>query len=123
MTPKEQSRLQVLNSLAAEHMTLDQAAELMGVPPRDVRRILAAYHERGAAALAHSHRGLRPSNAAPEGLATDVVHLARTRYAGAGPGDDPLTIGLDSTVYETFGLAEEGAQRHNCAGVLMVRLR
>ena len=33
LTPKEQSRLQVLNSLAAEHMTLDQAAELMGVIP------------------------------------------------------------------------------------------
>ena len=82
LTPKEQSRLQVLNSLAAEHMTLDQAAELMGVTPRHVRRILAAYRERGAEALAHGHRGRRPTNATPEGLATDVVHLARTRYAG-----------------------------------------
>ena len=34
LTPKEQSRLQVLNSLAAEHMTLDQATELMGVTSR-----------------------------------------------------------------------------------------
>ena len=40
LTPKEQSRLQVLNSLAAEHMTLDQAAELMGVTSRHTRRIL-----------------------------------------------------------------------------------
>ena len=30
LTPKEQSRLQVLNSLAAEHMTLDQAARVDG---------------------------------------------------------------------------------------------
>ena len=45
LTPKEQSRLQVLNSLAAEHMTLDQAAELMGVTSRHTRRILAAYRE------------------------------------------------------------------------------
>ena len=82
MTPKEQSRLQVLNSLAAEHMTLDQAAEVMGVSPRHARRILAAYRENGAAALAHGHRGRRPANATPEGLATDVVQLARTRYAG-----------------------------------------
>ena len=29
LIPKEQSRLQVLNSLAEEQMTLDQAAELM----------------------------------------------------------------------------------------------
>ena len=82
LTPKEQSRLQVLNSLAAEHMTLDQAAELMGVTSRHTRRILAAYRERGAAALAHGHRGRRPVNATPEALVVDVAHLARTRYAG-----------------------------------------
>ena len=82
LTPKEQSRLQVLNSLVAEQMTLDQAAEVMGVTPRHARRILAAYRERGAAALAHGHRGRRPTNATPEGLVADVVHLARTRYAG-----------------------------------------
>ena len=82
LNPKEQSRLQVLNSLAAEHMTLDQAAKLMGVTQRHTRRILAAYRERGAAALAHGHRGRRPTNATPERLANDVVHLARTRYAG-----------------------------------------
>ena len=31
LNPKEQARLQVLNSLRDEHMTLDQAATLMGV--------------------------------------------------------------------------------------------
>ena len=82
LTPKEQSRLQVLNSLAAEHMTLDQAAELMGVTSRHTRRILAAYRERGAAALAHGHRGRQPVNATPEALVVDVAQLARTRYAG-----------------------------------------
>ena len=43
--------------------------------------------------------------------------LVRAWAAGAGPGDDPLTIELDSTVRETYGLAKEGAQRHNYAGV------
>ena len=42
--------------------------------------------------------------------------LARAWSAGAGPGDGPLTIDLDSTVCETYGLAKEGAQRHNYAG-------
>ena len=42
--------------------------------------------------------------------------LARAWAAGAGPGNDPLTINLDSTVCETYGLAKEGAQRHNHAG-------
>ncbi len=65
--------------------------------------------------------------------------MARAWGAGAGPGDEPLAIDLDSSVCETYGLAKEGAQRHNYAGqrgyhpllaiaagtgdVLMVRLR
>ena len=82
MTQKEQTRLQVLNSLMADHMTLEQAATLMGASARHTRRILAAYRRDGAAALAHGNRGRRPANATPDPLATDVVLLARTRYEG-----------------------------------------
>jgi hypothetical protein len=32
--------------------------------------------------------------------------------AGAGPGDGPLTIDLDSTICETYGLKKEGAKHH-----------
>ncbi len=83
MTQKEQARLQVLNSLLTEHMTLDRAATLMGVSPRHTRRILAAYQEKGVAAVAHGHRGRRPGNETPDALVAGVVRLARTRYAGA----------------------------------------
>ena len=83
LTQKEQARLQVLNSLLAEHMTLDQAAKLMGVTTRRTRRILAAYREKGAASLAHGHRGRRPANATPDAVVAGVVRLARTRYEGA----------------------------------------
>ncbi len=83
MTPKEQTRLQVLGSLLAEHMTLDQAATLMGVSTRHTRRLLAAYQEKGAAAVAHGHRGRGAPNATPKAVAYGVVHLARTKYLGA----------------------------------------
>ena len=82
-TPKEQARLQVLNSLLADHMTLDQAATLMGVSPRHTRRMLAVYQERGAVALAHGHRGRKPANSIPEATRSRVVHLAATIYEGA----------------------------------------
>ena len=64
--------------------------------------------------------------------------LARAWKAGAGPGDAPLTIDLDSTICETYGLAKEGARHHGYTGsrgyqllavaagtgdVLMARLR
>ena len=34
--------------------------------------------------------------------------LARAWAAGAGPGDAPLAIDLDSTIYEAYGMAKEG---------------
>ena len=42
--------------------------------------------------------------------------LAQAWAAGAGPGDGPLTIDLDSTICETYGLAKEGARRHGYTG-------
>ena len=42
--------------------------------------------------------------------------LDRAWSAGAGPGDAPLTIDLDSTICETYGLAKEGAQHHGYTG-------
>ena len=42
--------------------------------------------------------------------------MAQAWSAGAGPSDDPLTIYLEPTVCVTYGLAKEGAQRHNYAG-------
>ena len=38
--------------------------------------------------------------------------LAGAWAAGAGPGDAPFTIDLDSTILETYGLAKEGARDH-----------
>ena len=84
LTQREQARLQVLNSLLAEHTTLDQAATLMGVSTRHTRRILAAYREEGAAALAHGHRGRRaPNTTSEETTRSEVLRLAQTRYPDA----------------------------------------
>jgi len=43
--------------------------------------------------------------------------LARAWAAGAGPGSSPLTIDLDSTICETYGLAKEGATGFAYTGV------
>ncbi len=42
--------------------------------------------------------------------------LARSWAAGAGPGEAPLTIDLDSTLCETYGLAKEGARQPGYSG-------
>ena len=83
MHQQEQARLQVLNSVLAEEITIGQAAELMDLSERHARRLLAAYRELGAEALAHGNRGRRPHNAVPEAVAAAVARLAATRYPGA----------------------------------------
>ena len=82
LNQREQARLQVLNSLLAKHMTVDQAATLMGVSTRHAWRLLVAYRKEGAAALAHGHRGRRAPNTTPEKTKAKVLGLARTRYSG-----------------------------------------
>ena len=42
--------------------------------------------------------------------------LAQAWKTGAGPSDGPLTIDLDSTICETYGLAKEGARHHGYTG-------
>ena len=81
LNQREQARLQVLISLLAKHMTIEQASVLMGVSIRQAWRILAAYRKEGAAAIAHGHRGRRAPNATSEETKAAVLHLARTRYA------------------------------------------
>ena len=42
--------------------------------------------------------------------------VSRAWAAGTGPGEGPLTIDLDSTMCETYGLAKEGARHHGYTG-------
>ena len=41
---------------------------------------------------------------------------ARPRWPRPGPGDGPLTIDIDSTICETYGLNKEGARHHGYTG-------
>ncbi len=83
LNQKELAGLSVLNSVLEYQVPIADAAELLGVSPRHARRMLAAYRERGAAALAHGNRGRRPHNATSPGEAAAVVQLATERYEGA----------------------------------------
>ena len=67
---KEQTRLQVLNSVLEHQVTIDEATEVLAVSGRHLWRILAAYRKEGAAALAHGNRGRRPVNTSQKGSGT-----------------------------------------------------
>jgi transposase len=79
---KEQKRLVVLNQVETGKLMVREAAKVLGLSPRHVRRILAAYREEGAQALAHGNQGRKPHNALGDGMKGQVLGLAQTTYAG-----------------------------------------
>lgn len=82
LSAKEQNRLLVLNGVLERQWTVAEAAQLLGVSERHTWRVLAAYGEEGAAALAHGNRGCSPPNATPAGIREQVISLASDRYQG-----------------------------------------
>lgn len=82
LNQKEQKRLMVLNRVMSGHASATEAAELLELSVRQVRRILAAYREEGAAALAHGNRGRAPLHTLAPALRQRVAELAQSTYAG-----------------------------------------
>ncbi len=82
MTTLEQRRLSVLVDVEAGRLGPAGAAELLGISVRQLRRVRAAYRERGVQALIHGNRGRPPANTLAGALAPRVVELATTTYAG-----------------------------------------
>lgn len=82
LTRSEQRRLLVLNHLLSGALVNSQAANLLGISVRQVRRLRRRYEAEGAAALPHGNRGRRPVHALDPKVAAQVVELAKTKYAG-----------------------------------------
>jgi transposase len=80
--PRTQRRLHVLNHVLAGALTAAQAAQLLELSLRQVRRLLAHYRADGVAALVHGNRGRPPPNRLAPELRVRLVELASSTYAG-----------------------------------------
>lgn len=76
----EQKRLFVLNRVNDGQLTAVEAAQLLDLSVRQVRRILAAYRKEGAAALAHGNRGHKPVHAISAEMRQRIVDFATSKY-------------------------------------------
>jgi len=57
LSREEQKRLKVLNQVERGEVVGWEAAQVLGVSLRHIRRLLGAYRKEGAQALAHGNRG------------------------------------------------------------------
>ena len=78
----EQKRVLVLPRLLVGQLTAAEAAVLLSLSERQVRRLCAAYRKEGEARLAHGNRGRKPVQAISEEVRSQVIELATTTYAG-----------------------------------------
>ena len=82
MTDRDQMRIVTLNRVLAGTMSGVAAAEQLGLSVRQLRRVLAAYRDQGAAAIPHRNRGRPPAHATAPAVRERVAELSRTTYAG-----------------------------------------
>ncbi|MDM8000523.1 MAG: ISNCY family transposase [Dehalococcoidia bacterium] len=72
----------VLREMDAQRMTAVEASRSLGLSERQVRRLLAAYRQEGAAAVVHGNRGRTPTNALTPDVRQTILDLAQTTYVG-----------------------------------------
>jgi transposase len=78
----EQKRALVLNQVLEGRLRQHEAALVLGLSVRQVKRLTARYRVVGPAGLVHGNRGRRPWQAVAPDLAAQVIALAQRRYAG-----------------------------------------
>lgn len=85
MSKRELTRLEVMQRLKDKRLTQKEAAQMLGLSTRQVKRLWRAYREKGAPGLVSARRG-KPSN---NRLDTDVVQkaldLIKAKYDDFGP--------------------------------------
>jgi transposase len=85
MSERELSRLEVIQRVGSKRLTQREAASLLKLSVRQVKRLLRAYRQRGASALQSKRRGRPSNNRLPEELVCRVSELLRSRYPDFGP--------------------------------------
>jgi transposase len=81
LTQKEQLRLKVVSEVQAGRRTVAEAAEVLHLSQRHVRRLRAGLERDGAAAFMHGNRGRPPPWRISDELRARVAELGGSRYA------------------------------------------
>jgi transposase len=85
MSGKEVSRLEVMQRMKSKSLSQREAAEMIGVSVRQVKRMFKAYREKGAAGLVSQRRGQVSNNRLSEATQAQALDLLGSKYRGFGP--------------------------------------
>lgn len=82
MSQRQWKRLDVVERIGRGALTLAEAAEVLGLCTRQVRRLRRAVERRGARGVVHGNTGRRPVHRIAERLRGQVIKLRRKKYEG-----------------------------------------
>ncbi len=82
LSQKELNRVAVISGCVKGTSSVRRAATLLGLSPRQVKRLKRRYRSEGAAAMAHAARGRASPRRLPQPVRQRILHLAHTTYAG-----------------------------------------
>ena len=85
MSDKELKRLSVLQEICDQRITQSQAAQLLHISERQIRRLLQKYKAQGPVALAHAGRGQISNSKLPEELRLKCLNIVSDQLHGFGP--------------------------------------
>ena len=85
MSAKELSRLEVMQRVSRKQMSQREAGTILSLSVRQIKRLLRAYREKGAAGLVSKHRGRKANNRLSEEVKKRALNLLKTKYKGFGP--------------------------------------
>ncbi len=85
MSNKELSRLDIMQKLQNRSLNQSQAADILGISIRQIRRLWRAFRTKGAKGLISKKRGAKGNYRLPEILKKRALELILEKYADFGP--------------------------------------
>lgn len=85
MSAKELTKLEIMQRLKDKRLKQRQAAQLLGISLRQVKRLYQAYREQGAKGLVSKRRGHPSNHRLPADLVQKALDLIRSKYPDFGP--------------------------------------
>lgn len=79
---QDEQRAIVLGQVGAGILAVSEAAALIGVGERQVRRLVASYQRHGVRGIVHGNRGRAPAHATSPAVRDQVIAFATGRYEG-----------------------------------------
>src|SRR4030043_2263529 len=85
MSNREITRLEIMQRLKEKRLTQKEAAGMLGISTRQVKRLWRAYRKKGAEGLVSKRRGKPSNNRLDAGVVQSALDLIKEKYEDFGP--------------------------------------